>query len=509
MQFEKVDRPELRAKYEKLDQADAIAKTAIRTEKDWSDVSARSTLDGIETEITQFLDSTEAGLIDDQGVPRPGYEPLHQLVKATTDPQQPGHREAVVAGLATAKSAVDSLSGALNDVKDTATAQYKTESDDLAKQGLPTGSGERESKKRAFDDAEAALKTYNDLTHQLDDLLKTRTERHSSLIAACKERTTLRKTTAETITAQLARDLDATVLRIEIDARPLAGTEELDEWLERNVDPVFKRFAAPRRKTLIATGIMPAVIRDILLDAGMPATDVFSTDRESAKDGKITVAEAQQILEQCRSRRIVALDESADWNHEFRAGLPAEIRNGITVLCADAGGQTLRMDEVLKLDELVLDDLPEIRLNDRPSDPASVPRPLAKLSPGQRCSAILPILFLSGEYPLVIDQPEENLDNRLIRQVIVNILAAMKLKRQVIIATHNPNLPVLGDVERCVVLQAVGRDLSTVVATGNLDSPEVSGYITDIMEGGREAFQYRQSIYQSHWVGTVDEGPSR
>jgi hypothetical protein len=96
------------------------------------------------------------------------------------------------------------------------------------------------------------------------------------------------------------------------------------------------------------------------------------------------------------------------------------------------------------------------------------------------------------------------LDNRLIRQVIVNILATMKLKRQVIIATHNPNLPVLGDVEQCIVLQARGRDLSSVVVTGDLDSPAVAEHITDIMEGGREAFQYRQSIYQSHWTGPVD-----
>ena len=128
------------------------------------------------------------------------------------------------------------------------------------------------------------------------------------------------------------------------------------------------------------------------------------------------------------------------------------------------------------------------------------------MSPGQRCSAILPILLLSGDYPLIIDQPEENLDNRLIRQVIVNILASMKLRRQVIIATHNPNLPVLGDAEQCVVLQARGRNLSEVVATGNLDSPSVARFITDIMEGGREAFQYRQSIYQHHWKGPVEAG---
>ena len=60
-----------------------------------------------------------------------------------------------------------------------------------------------------------------------------------------------------------------------------------------------------------------------------------------------------------------------------------------------------------------------MRLNDRPKDPQIVLRPLRELSPGQRCSAIRPILLLSGEYPLVIDQPEENLDNRLIRRVIV------------------------------------------------------------------------------------------
>jgi len=79
------------------------------------------------------------------------------------------------------------------------------------------------------------------------------------------------------------------------------------------------------------------------------------------------------------------------------------------------------------------------------------------------------------------------------------------LRRQVIIATHNPNLPVLGDVEQCVVLQATGRDLSSLVAIGNLDSPQVARNITDIMEGGREAFQYRQSIYQAHWDSDVEE----
>jgi hypothetical protein len=55
------------------------------------------------------------------------------------------------------------------------------------------------------------------------------------------------------------------------------------------------------------------------------------------------------------------------------------------------------------------------------------------------------------------------------------------------------------------VLQASGRDLSRLVAVGSLDSHQVARYITDIMEGGREAFQYRQSIYQTHWEAEIDE----
>ncbi len=128
------------------------------------------------------------------------------------------------------------------------------------------------------------------------------------------------------------------------------------------------------------------------------------------------------------------------------------------------------------------------------------------VQPGQRCSAILPILLLNGTGPLLIDQPEDNLDNRLIRQVIVNILAAMKMRRQLIVATHNPNLPVLGDVEQAIILRAVEEKACTVEARGNLDEGSVVKYITDIMEGGREAFQYRHSIYASHWRGPVDSG---
>jgi hypothetical protein len=302
----------------------------------------------------------------------------------------------------------------------------------------------------------------------------------------------------------LSRDLDQTILRIEIDAQPRADRKEFDRWLEENIDVTFGRFRQSRRTALLESGLMPRDLREILLHDGSPDLNLLHVAKPKAEDGRIDGKDSLNILDKCRGRKKVSLDEADTWDSAFGESLPEDIRDGIVVFPALEPG-TLCIDRVLELDEVVLDDMPEVRLNDRPTDPQSVARPLDQLSPGQRCSAILPILLLSGDYPLVIDQPEDNLENRLIRQVIVNILASMKLKRQVIIATHNPNLPVLGDVEQCIVLQATGKDLSTVVATGNLDSPEIAGYITDIMEGGREAFQYRQSIYQSHWVGPVDE----
>jgi predicted ATPase len=193
-------------------------------------------------------------------------------------------------------------------------------------------------------------------------------------------------------------------------------------------------------------------------------------------------------------------------SEEFIKTLPPDIREGLwTFPKTDQRAATLLVNAVLALDEVIFDDRPEILLNDRPQEAGSVLRPIDELSAGQRCSAILPILLLNGQNPLIIDQPEDNLDNRLIRQVIVNILASIKLRRQVIVATHNPNLPVLGDVEQAIILRAIEEKQCRLESTGDLDSPDTVAHLTEIMEGGREAFQYRQSIYQDHWTGPIVE----
>jgi ABC-type lipoprotein export system ATPase subunit len=114
------------------------------------------------------------------------------------------------------------------------------------------------------------------------------------------------------------------------------------------------------------------------------------------------------------------------------------------------------------------------------------------LSTGQKCTTILPILLLESASPLLIDQPEDNLDNAFIYETVVKSVRGVRGRRQLIFVTHNPNIPVLGDAQRVVVLQSNGR-MSSVKAMGTVD--EVKDEIETVLEGGREAFRRRKERY--------------
>ncbi len=266
----------------------------------------------------------------------------------------------------------------------------------------------------------------------------------------------------------------------------------------------MSRYKDNRLDALVAKeGLFPEQVRNLLLATGDTSSDILVVDAGTALKGKITEDDALTYSKHCCGRFRLPPEEDLPGEE---SALPDEITEGLWFFPPTAeGAEDLKVDAVLQLDEVLFDDLPEVRLNDRPKDDGSAPRPLGELSPGQRCSAILPILLLNGTCPLIIDQPEDNLDNRLIRQVIVNILASMKLRRQVIIATHNPNLPVLGDVEQAVILRAVEEKSCSLEVTGGVDESDVVRHITDVMEGGREAFQYRHTIYSTHWKGPVEQ----
>lgn len=121
-------------------------------------------------------------------------------------------------------------------------------------------------------------------------------------------------------------------------------------------------------------------------------------------------------------------------------------------------------------------------------------REVGKLSTGQQCTAILHLLLLDNPDPLIIDQPEDNLDNAFIADHIVNELRASKTKRQFVFATHNANIPVFGDAEWIGVLhEEEGR--SKLRASGSIDAADVKEFAANILEGGREAFNHRREKY--------------
>lgn len=125
-------------------------------------------------------------------------------------------------------------------------------------------------------------------------------------------------------------------------------------------------------------------------------------------------------------------------------------------------------------------------------------KPLEQHSLGQRASALMLFVLNQQENDVVIiDQPEDDLDNQTIYDDVIKIIRTMKPRTQFIFATHNANIPVLGDAENvCACKYASGKIQAT---SGGVDAPPVQQHIISVMEGGREAFERRREVYGS-WL---------
>lgn len=122
-------------------------------------------------------------------------------------------------------------------------------------------------------------------------------------------------------------------------------------------------------------------------------------------------------------------------------------------------------------------------------------RSISQLSLGQQQSILLAILIQSkSTVPLLIDQPEDNLDSEFIYKTIVSNLRKIKETRQVIIVTHNPNIAVLGDAELVIPLKSTNIK-THIIDRGSIDKEETRKLCCDILEGGKQAFISRQEVY--------------
>lgn len=149
---------------------------------------------------------------------------------------------------------------------------------------------------------------------------------------------------------------------------------------------------------------------------------------------------------------------------------------------------TLRTADIsLALDVVELADLSRIELKDGDEFKNSL-----MLSTGQKCTTVLPILLLDSDNPLLVDQPEDNLDNRFIYDTVVDSIRRVNQRRQVILITHNPNIPVLGEASQVFVLTSNGQH-ARILNQGTVD--ECKEEIINLLEGGRDAFMQRKQRY--------------
>jgi hypothetical protein len=155
----------------------------------------------------------------------------------------------------------------------------------------------------------------------------------------------------------------------------------------------------------------------------------------------------------------------------------------------------------LTLEELEIPASMSLQLNTAEEGQAETWQYLEALSAGQKATAVLLLLLLESKFPLVIDQPEDDLDNRFITEGIVPLIRREKTQRQLILASHNANIPVLGDAELIIGLKAesqTGTGLQGKVQRdqiGSIDLQPTRHLVETVLEGGKTAFETRRQKY--------------
>lgn len=150
-------------------------------------------------------------------------------------------------------------------------------------------------------------------------------------------------------------------------------------------------------------------------------------------------------------------------------------------------------EQMARLETLIPDD--QIDVLYKPNGSGNF-RSIVSASAGQKTTAVLTCILSQGTVPLLLDQPEDDLDNRLVCDLVVEKIKQIKENRQVIVITHNANIPVIGDAEYIVSMDSSSRYLK-IHTSGMLESADVKREICAIMEGGEDAFKMRATRYKS------------
>jgi hypothetical protein len=238
--------------------------------------------------------------------------------------------------------------------------------------------------------------------------------------------------------------------------------------LEALVQAVNAKFLGTIRLSLVAEGDHQPLEEWIrsLRQAGVSR---WWNDRRSEEDHP----RVSDLRAAASGGRLGDLGMSAAVSESFRSSLT---QSGQVTLGA------IRCPDALHLEARVADDPP-------------VYRKLGELSGGKRISVLLALLLSSEDVrPLVIDQPEDELDGQFLINELLPMLRRLKGRRQIIFATHNANIVVNGDAD-CVICLDATHDEGCVSASGAIESPEVKHTIVNTVDGGRAAFELRATKY--------------
>lgn len=318
---------------------------------------------------------------------------------------------------------------------------------------------QRELARERFEEVDAHRDGYLALVAQLDVSLKARMELLKALTEAREALSAAREGGLAPLNAQLA-EVGGEKLQITVERVPLGDRAAVIGFLNESVLSMERAGQYIRMKVgeRLVQMARPEELSAALI-AGKPKALGIAIPLGRA--GALNAAEAQKLVDGCEWRKA---DEDA----------------GVDVFTAGIGA-------LMELAEQPIDDRVRIRLNGKAVD---------ALSPGQRSSAMLPLIALAETDPLVIDQPEDNLDNAMVGDTLTRILADLKERRQIIVSTHNPNIVVGGDAEQVIVLDAPGAHSAEVTQTGSIDDQPIIDAVLTIMEGGREAFIARRRRYR-------------
>ena len=247
-------------------------------------------------------------------------------------------------------------------------------------------------------------------------------------------------------------------------------SEALDkEAVEALVEYREQRSELSKRRRRFATETSSDVIRVVI--------DPFA-NRERLAEGLVEVLGIERFESDRQAiARKIQPEQGRPWSWEKLDGVVAEARQFLSGELNSWPAQDHRFEAALKavpperIDRLALylpDDAVEVSFKDRS---ARSWQPLTQGSPGQQTAALLAFVLGYGSEPIILDQPEDDLDNTLIYELLVSRLRETKTKRQVIVVTHNPNIVVHGDAELVLSLKA-GKGQSSVDCQGGLQLSE-------------------------------------